>query len=101
MVVSRRATTAQRESAPSGPVSPEVALEHFRKLLREKQERVQQGPAYPAPNAYTGRHDAAATPMPNAPQAPATAAGATLEPEALPAANNMHGRGNQGMRNQK
>jgi hypothetical protein len=27
--------------------------------LRAKQERVRQGPAYPAPNAYTGRHDSA------------------------------------------
>lgn len=101
LAVPRKGAAAPRESVSSGPVSPEVALEHFRKLLREKQERVQQGPGYPAANAYTGRHDAAGTLTPTAPQPQAPAASPTLDPEALPAANNMHGRGNQGMRNQK
>jgi hypothetical protein len=32
-------------------------MQHFRELLRAKQDRVRQGPSYPAPNAYTGRHD--------------------------------------------
>ncbi|MBA8882789.1 hypothetical protein [Dokdonella fugitiva] len=32
-------------------------MQHFREVLRAKQERVRQGPSYPAPNAYTGRHD--------------------------------------------
>jgi hypothetical protein len=36
-------------------VSPQVAIEHFRELLRAKQERVRQGPSYPAPNPYSGR----------------------------------------------
>jgi hypothetical protein len=36
-------------------------MQHFRELLRAKQDRVRQGPSYPAPNAYTGRHDGAGT----------------------------------------
>ena len=35
-------------------------MQHFRDVLRAKQERVRQGPSYPAPNAYTGRHDSVA-----------------------------------------
>jgi hypothetical protein len=59
------APIAQPKSAPAasgaapaaGAVSAELAMQHFRELLRAKQERVRQGPSYPAPNAYTGRHD--------------------------------------------
>ncbi|HEY6941162.1 hypothetical protein [Dokdonella sp.] len=47
--------------AAAGAVSAEVAMQHFRDVLRAKQERVRQGPNYPAPNAYTGRHDGAAS----------------------------------------
>jgi hypothetical protein len=36
-------------------------MQHFRELLRAKQDRVRQGPSYPAPNAYTGRHDSVGT----------------------------------------
>ena len=32
-------------------------MQHFRELLRAKQERVRQGPSYPAPNDFTGRHE--------------------------------------------
>ena len=45
--------------AAAGAISAEVAMQHFRDALRAKQERVRQGPVYPAPNAYTGRHDTA------------------------------------------
>ncbi|HEU4664726.1 MAG TPA: hypothetical protein VFS55_11930 [Dokdonella sp.] len=45
----------------AGAVSAEVAMQHFRDVLRAKQERVRQGPSYPAPNAFTGRHDGAPT----------------------------------------
>jgi len=62
-----RSTTAQAKT-PSRPrrVSPSVAQRNFRKLLEAKQERVRQGPSYPAPNEFTGRHDAdsASAPQP-------------------------------------
>ncbi len=66
----------QRAPPPSsGPVSPEVAIQHFRELLRAKQERVSQGPSYPSANAFTGRNDGATAPAPHtgddAPPAPA------------------------------
>ncbi|MFI4969798.1 MAG: hypothetical protein ACHP7D_06305 [Lysobacterales bacterium] len=55
----RPSTVAPTRAPASGPVSPEVAIQHFRELLREKQERVRLGPSYPAPSPYTGRHDTA------------------------------------------
>jgi hypothetical protein len=50
---------ATSTTAATGAVSAELAMQHFRELLRAKQDRVRQGPNYPAPNAYTGRHDSA------------------------------------------
>jgi hypothetical protein len=49
-------------SGPQPPVSPSVAREHFLEILKAKQERVRQGPAYPAANAFTGQRDTAAAP---------------------------------------
>ncbi|MEO6688315.1 MAG: hypothetical protein ABIS07_03485 [Dokdonella sp.] len=88
-------------TSDAGPVSPEVAAAHFQELLRAKQERVRQGPSYPAANPYTGRHggsganghadlDSHAPPLSNTP-----------EPEAVYGASTTHGRGNQGMRKPK
>jgi hypothetical protein len=91
-----------RDSTVAGPVSPEVATAHFQELLRAKQERVRQGPTYPAANPYTGRHDASGgndhgddldshgPPLSNTP-----------EPEAVYGASTAHARGNQGMRKPK
>jgi hypothetical protein len=45
--------------------TPEVAIEHFREVLRAKQERVRQGPSYPAPNPYSGRPAVAVEPGPD------------------------------------
>ncbi|MEP7097943.1 MAG: hypothetical protein ABI748_09800 [Dokdonella sp.] len=85
----------------TGPVSPEVAIQHFREVLRAKQERVNQGPSYPSANAFTGRTDAAAGSTHMQSEGPPAETGSVPEPEALNASNSMHGRGNQGMRNPK
>ncbi len=91
-----------RDSSASGPVSPEVATAHFQELLRAKQERVRQGPTYPAANPFTGRHDGSEghghgdLDSHGPPQLPNTP-----EPEAVYGASTAHGRGNQGMRKPK
>jgi hypothetical protein len=95
-----RASTSE-EGSGSAPVSADVAIAHFQELLRAKQERVRQGPAYPAANAYTGRHDVSvdsaheniASQEPSLSNAP--------DPEAVYGASTAHGRGNQGMRKPK
>jgi hypothetical protein len=80
-------------------VTPTVARRHFLEILKAKQERVRQGPAYPPANAFTGQRDAAAAaPSGDAPtpaSEPAEPAGTFDGPELA------HGRGNQGMRPQK
>ena len=83
-------------------LSPAEALNHFRDVLRAKQERVRRGPGYPAPNAYTGRHDVAGTgPAPTSPPASVRSGNDAPDEPALSASNRMHGRGNQGMRGKK
>jgi hypothetical protein len=87
--------------AHTGPVSPEVAIQHFREVLRAKLERESQGPSYPSANPFSGRIDSAtATQHADTEGQPPPAAG-TPEPEALTGSNSIHGRGNQGMRNPK
>jgi len=100
----KRATPAPKKptAAPGQPVTAEVARQHFREILEAKQQRVKQGPSYPAPNAFTGRpHDAAdaGAPPPNEPVPPAQ----DTKPDAEAAYGEgefTHGRGNQGMRGQ-
>ncbi|MEO5561078.1 MAG: hypothetical protein ABIO49_14175 [Dokdonella sp.] len=101
-VVRPRSAAPVQASPDVGPVSPEVAAAHFQELLRAKQERVRQGPTYPAANPYTGRHDGSGgnghgdidshgpPPLSNTP-----------EPEAVYGTSTTHGRGNQGMRKPK
>jgi hypothetical protein len=57
VVPPKPAPVASGAAPTAAAVSAEVAMQHFRELLRAKQDRVRQGPSYPAPNAYTGRHD--------------------------------------------
>jgi hypothetical protein len=95
-----RATPAQ-ESPSTEAVSPEVATAHFQELLRAKQERVRQGPAYPPANPYTGRHDAPAGGINEAAAAHGPPLPTAPEPEAVYGASTTHGRGDQGMRKPK
>ena len=90
----RKTSTAKRQR----PVSPEVARRHFQELLEAKQERVRQGPSYPAPNAFTGRRDEAEISSAAEPAPPEPGTGT---PEAVYGGPEFaHGRGNQGMRRQ-
>lgn len=83
------------------PVSPSLARRHFEELLKAKQERVRQGPNYPAPNPYTGRHESEA-PIATSENGESTpTADTTPAPEATYGETHTHARGNQGMRNQK
>ncbi|MGH8172912.1 MAG: hypothetical protein ACREPX_07170 [Rhodanobacteraceae bacterium] len=97
--------TPRATSAPAprkGPVTPAEARRHFEELLKAKQERVRQGPNYPPANAYTGRHDGDAPSTTDASdEAPAPQTDNTPAPEATYGETHTHGRGNQGMRNQK
>ncbi|HEX5122117.1 MAG TPA: hypothetical protein VFV97_02635 [Rhodanobacteraceae bacterium] len=97
--VAKRTSAAPKKApaAPTGPVTPEVARQHFRELLEAKQQRDKQGPSYPAPNAFTGRpHEGTASPAPaNEPSETAPDVEATYGEGEF-----KHGRGNQGMRGQ-
>ncbi len=104
-----RAPVVKRKSAPpapprprarrKGPVSPDVARQHFQELLEAKIERVRQGPSYPPANEFTGQRpsesgaagDARSPGDANKPAPEATYGDPTF----------THGRGNQGMRPQK
>ena len=100
----RKTRPASTSSAKprTGPVSPDVARKHFEELLKAKQERVRQGPSYPAPNAYTGRHDAEGAIPPSYPTQETTqSADTSPDAEATYGETSNHGRGNQGMREQK
>jgi hypothetical protein len=80
-------------------VNPELARQHFREILEAKQQRVRQGPGYPAPNAFTGRpHDAGAAGMPA--NEPVQDSGPAVE-ATYGEGEFASGRGNQGMRGQK
>jgi hypothetical protein len=101
----KSATPAPKKAAAARKprtATAEVARRHFREILEAKQQRVKQGPSYPAPNAFTGRpHDAAdaAGPPPGDP-APSTQ---NTKPDAEATYGEgefTHGRGNQGMRGQ-
>jgi hypothetical protein len=98
----RRAPAAGRKAAaPQQPAKPELARQHFRELLEAKQQRVKQGPSYPAPNAFTGRpHEAGAdTSPPN--ESASGAQDSKPDVEATYGDGEFaHGRGNQGMRGQ-
>lgn len=83
------------------PVSPNVARQHFLEILKAKQERVRQGPAYPAANAFTGHRDGAGTNEASAPGEEAPAAEPAETTASFDGAEQPHGRGNQGMRPQK
>ncbi|MEO7324833.1 MAG: hypothetical protein ABIW82_08390 [Dokdonella sp.] len=89
------------EASDAGPVSPEVATAHFQELLRAKQERVRQGPTYPAANPYTGRHDTSAGNVLADLDSHGPPLSNTPEPEAVYGASTTHARGNQGMRKTK
>jgi hypothetical protein len=97
----KRATAAPKKAAaPQQPASPAVARQHFRELLEAKQQRVKQGPSYPAPNAFTGRpHEAGgdASPPPNEP-APASQDSNTDVEATYGEGELTHGRGNHGLR---
>jgi hypothetical protein len=91
----KRATAAPKKaSAPQQPATPAVARQHFRELLEAKQQRVKQGPSYPAPNAFTGRPHEAGEPAPAAQDSKPDVEATYGEGEFA------HGRGNQGMRGQ-
>jgi hypothetical protein len=77
-----------------------VARRHFEELLKAKQERVRQGPNYPAPNPYTGRHESEA-PIATNENGESTQSPETTAPEATYGETHTLARGNQGMRNQK
>jgi hypothetical protein len=72
-------------------------------ILKAKQERIRQGPAYPAANAFTGHRDsAAAAPVTPPPADTGAAAAESSEPAGnFDGPEPPHGRGNQGMRSQK
>jgi hypothetical protein len=82
-------------------VSAEVASAHFQELLRAKQERVRQGPAYPPANPYTGRHDVPAANGDGNIDSHVPPLSSAPDPEAVYGASTTHGRGNQGMRKPK
>lgn len=96
-----RSAAPVQESPDIGPVSPEIAVAHFQELLRAKQERVRQGPTYPAANPYTGRHDVAGGNAHGDVDSHGPPSPSTPEPEAVYGASTTHGRGNQGMRKPK
>jgi len=106
---SARAPVVKRKSAPpapprprarrKGPVSSDVARQHFQELLEAKIERVRQGPSYPPANEFTGQRpsDSGAAGDARSPgDADKPAPEATYGDPAF-----THGRGNQGMRPQK
>jgi len=78
-----------------------VARRHFEELLKAKQERVRQGPNYPAPSPYTGRHEGEAPIATNEGDESTRPVDNTTAPEATYGETHTHARGNQGMRNQK
>ncbi|MEO7431656.1 MAG: hypothetical protein ABIR62_06455 [Dokdonella sp.] len=82
-------------------MAPDVAIAHFQELLRAKQERVRQGPSYPAANAYTGRHDATADDVHDDPNSHGPPMASAPDAEATYGASTTHARGNQGMRKPK
>jgi len=100
--IAAKPISGAREAPKKRAASPAIAKRHFLEVLEAKQERVRQGPSYPAANAFTGRPDAhyegaqlaaeeeIAPVVGNAPSADATY-GAGL----------VHARGNQGMRKQR
>jgi membrane protein involved in colicin uptake len=96
----RPAAAPKKAAAPrKRAASADVARQHFLQILEAKQQRVKQGPSYPAPNAFTGRlHDAVgAVKLP--PGEPAQ--GSTPDVEATYGEGEFaSGRGNQGMRGQ-
>lgn len=101
---SKVVSTRGQRKTPSTPraVSPSVARKHFEQLLKAKQERVRQGPSYPAPNPFTGRHDVDNGMQSTPNEESATPAAGAPDPEATYGGTEFnHGRGNQGMRNQK
>ena len=101
---SKPVSTRGQQKTPSSPraVSPSVARKHFEQLLKAKQERVRQGPSYPAPNPFTGRHDVDNGMQSTPNEDSATPAAGAPDPEATYGGTEFnHGRGNQGMRNQK
>ncbi len=76
-------------------------MAHFQELLRAKQERVRQGPSYPAANAYTGRHDAPTENMHEDASSHGPPMASAPDAEATYGTSTAHGRGNQGMRKTK
>jgi hypothetical protein len=89
------------ESPATEVVSAEVAIAHFQELLRAKQERIRQGPAYPPANPYTGRHDAPAASTSEAVAAHGPPLSNAPDPEPVYGASATHGHGDQGMRKPK
>ena len=97
----KRSTAAPKKPAPrKRAVTPDIARQHFLEILEAKQQRVKQGPAYPAPNAFTGRpHDAGAGGIPSS-----SDPGQDSSPDVEATYGEgefASGRGNQGMRGQK
>jgi hypothetical protein len=78
-----------------------TARRHLREALEAKNARTRQGPAWPAPNAFTGRRDAQANVIPGEGDAEVPPAAGPPPPEAVPTIEDMRGRGNQAMRRQK
>jgi hypothetical protein len=104
--IDRRKQAAPPRASSSGDqrkraVTPSEARRHFEELLKAKQERVRQGPNYPAPNPYTGRHGGEAPAATNGNEETTPPADTAPAPEATYGETHTHARGNQGMRNQK
>jgi hypothetical protein len=104
--IDRRKQAAPPRASSSGDqrkraVTPSEARRHFEELLKAKQERVRQGPNYPAPNPYTGRHEGEAPAATNGNEETTPPADTAPAPEATYGETHTHARGNQGMRNQK
>lgn len=100
----KRPPTAPKKTGSPRQAAADVARQHFREILEAKQQRVKQGPAYPAANAFTGRaHDGVgAVVQPSGEPADANSAGSSPGVEATYGQGEFtHGRGNQGMRGQK
>lgn len=94
--------TFAREAAQKRAVSPAIAKRHFLEVLEAKQERVRQGPSYPAANAFTGRPDAHYEgAQPSGEEEVAPVVGNAPSADATYGAGLVHARGNQGMRKQR
>ncbi|MFA7319953.1 MAG: hypothetical protein WC000_00660 [Dokdonella sp.] len=76
--------------------TPEQAAEQMRALLEAKNERVRQGPSWPAANAHAGHVDGAGATRHDAHDL----ASLPVDPQSNLGVAGMHGRGNQGKRGQ-